>query len=233
MRAFAAAFVLLACGTHAVRVPPERITSAEVMPAGYLAMGNVVASCRRLDGFREVDGEPLASFDCDRSRLERVLAAQASAESGDVLVGTSCGRDGAVLRCSAIAARADGPPPRAGDIDPGPVPGAAAIARWDEPRPTTSFAIRVDFAPLVARFERPRRRATDVAEVAALPVSHRELGTLTTRCEADECELRELRHALRVAAGGLGASDLVGVRCFGRGDERECVASVAASEIAE
>jgi hypothetical protein len=69
--------------------------------------------------------------------------------------------------------------------------------------------------------------------VTALPVSHRGLGTLTTRCDSDECQLRELRQALRIAAGGLGASDLVGVRCFGREGERECVADVAVSDVDE
>ena len=122
---------------------------------------------------------------------------------------------------------------RRADPDPGPVPGPAVVERWDEPRASASLVIRVDFEPSVRHFERAKRPAAEVAEVAALPVSHRELGTLTTRCDADECELRELRHALRVAAGGLGASDLVGVRCFGRGDARECVADVAATPLDE
>lgn len=206
------------------------------MPAGYEAVGNVVASCSPFDGFQAIDGEPLASFDCQRARLERVLAERASEASAETLVGTRCGRDGSVLRCTAVAARPESPATRAKanpDHDPGPVPGPPAIERWDEPRASTALVIRVDFEPSVARFERKKRRASDVAEVAALPVSHRDLGILTTRCSADECELRELRHALRIAAGGLGASDLVGVRCFGRGDERECVANVAATEIDE
>jgi hypothetical protein len=113
------------------------------------------------------------------------------------------------------------------------VPGPRAIERWDEPRALASLAIRVDFEPSVSHFTRRKRHATEVAEVRALPVSHRELGTMTTRCEADECELGELRQALRIAAGGLGASDLVDVRCFGRNDAHECVADVAASEIDE
>ena len=245
MRLGAVALILSSCGAGAVRVPPERIASASVMPSGYEEVSKVVASCSALDGFQPTDGEPLASFDCNRARLERVLAERASEASAEMLVGTRCGRDGSVLRCSAVAARSDGASAGAarvdaasggakrGEPDPGPVPGPGAIERWDEPRASMALVIRVDFEPSVERFERKRRRASDVAEVAALPLSHRELGMLTTRCAADECELRELRQALRIAAGGLGASDLVGVRCFGRGDERECVANVAASEIDE
>jgi len=203
------------------------------MPDGYERVASVVASCRALDGFGELDGEPLASFDCNRARLERVLAERASEESADVLVATRCGRDGSVLRCKAVAARAESPRQVLAAPDPGPVPGPAVVERWDEPRASASLVIRVDFEPSVRHFERAKRRAAEVAEAAALPVSHRELGTLTTRCDADECELRELRHALRVAAGGLGASDLVGVRCFGRGDARECVADLAATPLDE
>jgi hypothetical protein len=234
MRTLAAALLLTACGAT-VRVAPERVRQAEALPAGYVAIGRVVASCCSLGGFQATDGEPLASFDCGRARLERVLAERAGDDGGDLLVGTSCGRDGSVLRCSATGARPEEPRMRNGapDSDPGPVPGARAIGRWDEPRASASLVIRVDFEPSVGRFERRGRAAAEVAEVAQLPVSHRALGTLTTRCDEDECELRELRHGLRVAAGGLGASDLVGVRCFGRNDVRECVASVAAAELDE
>ncbi len=224
------------CAASFPKVPPERITSASVMPPGYEAVGNVVVSCSPLEGFQATEGEPLASFDCNRGRLERVLAERASEASAEMLVGARCGRDGSVLRCSAVGARPESPSARTKPepaADPGPVPGPAAIERWDEPRAASAFVIRVDFEPSVARFERKKRRASDVAEVTALPLSHRELGILTTRCSADECELRELRQALRIAAGGLGASDLVGVRCIGRGDERECVANVAATQIDE
>jgi hypothetical protein len=236
MRAFAAAVLLGACGSSAVRVPPERVASAEVTPPGYEELGYVVASCRAIDGFRATDGEPLSSFDCRRERLERVLAERASEVSAEMLVGTTCGQDGSELRCTAMAARAEAPSLRVRSPsapDSGPVPGARAIERWDEPRAIAALVIRVDFEPSVPHFERKQRRATDVAEVVALPVSHRALGTMTTRCEAERCELGELRQALRIAAGGLGASDLVGVRCFGRNDQHECVADLAASEVDE
>ncbi|HVR20864.1 MAG TPA: hypothetical protein VMS65_14235 [Polyangiaceae bacterium] len=235
MRAVLAAALALGCGSAALRVPAEDVRPAETLPAGYETIGRVVASCRGLDGFRATDDVLLASFDCDRARLERVLAERVAELGGDVVVGTDCGRDGSVLRCTGAAARPDDERGKAtvSKSDPGPVPGARAVERWDEPRASVALVIRVDFEPTVEHFERARRRATDVAEVAALPVTHRELGLLTTRCDAEECELRELRQGLRIAAGGLGASDLVGVRCFGRDGERECVATLAASEVDE
>ena len=43
----------------------------------------------RSTDFGRTDGEPLASFDCNRARLERVLAEHASEESAEVLVATA------------------------------------------------------------------------------------------------------------------------------------------------
>jgi hypothetical protein len=209
------------------------------MPSGYESVGALVASCRSLDRVQSMDGEPLESFDCTTARLERVLAELASEASAAMLVGTRCGRDGRTLRCSATGAR---PASRtehvrlandARDPDPGPVPGPAAVMRWDEPRASAAEAIAIDLE-LKAEYEsRPRRSASDVAEPAQLPVSHRDVGTLSARCDAGECSPRELRQALRIAAGAIGVSDLVGVRCFERHEVRECVASAALSEVAE
>jgi hypothetical protein len=233
MRLLFALPLLVGCGAVAVRVPPEDIGRLEYLPAGYEELGRVTASCSPLGGFQSTSGELLASFDCNRKRLERVLAEDASAAGADILVGTGCGHEGRALRCIAYAARAEGPAGLRPATDEGPAPGPAAVERWDEPRARASLLIRVDFEPSVTGFSRRKRRAAEVAEVTAAPVSHRELGTMTTRCDADECELRELRQALRIAAGGLGASDLVGVRCFGRGGERECVAELAVSQVDE
>lgn len=233
MRALFTIPLLVACGTTAVRLPPDAIGRVDWLPAGYEEMGRVTASCSPISGFQSTQGELLASFDCNRQRLERMLAEDASQTGADVLVGTGCGHDGRALRCIAYTARAEGPARFPRESEEGPVPGPMAVERWDEPRARASLVIRVDFDPSVERFSRRKRRAAEVAEVAALPISHRELGTLTTRCDADECQQRELRQALRIAAGGLGASDLVAVRCFGRGGERECVADVAATIVDE
>ncbi|HEX6277496.1 MAG TPA: hypothetical protein VFZ53_30845, partial [Polyangiaceae bacterium] len=93
--------------------------------------------------------------------------------------------------------------------------------------------IEIDFELAGTYARRAPRRPSDVHEPAALPVSHREIGTLTARCEADACSPFELRQALRIAAGSLGVSDLVAVRCFERHALRECVAGAAQTELDE
>ena len=236
MRAIAWALVVAGCASALPPVPPERITRAGTMPAGYERVSAVVASCRSIDRVEALDGEPLDNFDCNRARLERVLAERASEASAEMLVGVSCGRDGRLLRCTATAARAESGVRRAKaapDPDPGPVPGPAVVERWDEPSASAAEDIEIDFE--LAGKLRPRRarRAADVGEAAALPVSHVDIGILTARCDADECSPRELRQALRIAAGALGASDLVGVRCFERRRVRECVADAAMSQVDE
>ena len=62
-RSLGIAMLLTGCGATAVRVAPENVQQAEALPAGYVAIGRVVASCSSVGGFRATDGEPLASFD--------------------------------------------------------------------------------------------------------------------------------------------------------------------------
>jgi hypothetical protein len=219
------------------RVPPERIGRAADMPAGYSSVENLVETCRALGHIETMDGEPLENFDCNRARLGRVLAERASEAGADLLVATQCGWEGRTLRCTATAARAHSHRANTAletsDYDPGPVPGPAVIERWDEPRASAAEAIEIDLELTGTYAARGVRRAADVAEPAALPVSHREVGTLTARCDSDECSPRELRQGLRIAAGAVGVSDLVAVRCFERNETRECVAGAAVSRIDE
>jgi hypothetical protein len=61
-----------------------------------------------------------------------------------------------------------------------------------------------------------------------LPPSHQLLGSLATACDA--CSELETRDALRIAAGRLGASDVVGVRCLAWGPGFQCAGSAAVPE---
>jgi hypothetical protein len=239
MRSLGLALAAAGCAASLPPVPPEQLGRAGAMPVGYERIESVVASCRSLDAVAAFSGEPLENFDCNRARLERVLAELVSEAGGEMVVGTRCGRDGRVLRCTATAARAESSAARekarrpARDSDPGPVPGPRAVERWDEPRASASETIEIDLELTHAYAPRRARRPAEVAEPATLPVSHREIGTLTARCDSDECASNELRQALRLAAGAIGVSDLVAVRCFERRDVRECVAGAAMTEIDE
>ena len=69
-----------------------------------------------------------------------------------------------------------------------------------------------------------------MAEFALLPAGHVELGVLRAHCAMGECDAEQAHAGLRMAAGGLGAAALVGVRCFALDGEESCVATLAATE---
>jgi hypothetical protein len=232
----------LACAAARPTVPAEAIERLEELPGAYSALGDVRASCTEREGWDSAYGEPLSSFDCTETRLRRVLAELASERGGDVLAEERCehlGSDRRELACGARVGRRPDAELRAKPLAPvstgdglsSPAPAAAEVRRADEPRARLAFEIRVDFEPRVARFAGARKPAEGVKWLTSLPLSHVELGVLRTFCDADECALADLRHALRVAAGGLGASDVIGARCATLDSESFCVAEVAAAEI--
>lgn len=231
--------VAFGCAAERGAISADAVEHLETLPPHYRALGHVGASCDSYEGFAAAYGQPLASFDCTEERLLRVLAELAVDSGGDVLAEVLCGADGLSLACRArVGLRPDAErrvrPLGEGSVAEGlssPAPSSAEVRRSDEPRARAAFAIEVDFEPRVSGFAGPRRSAEAVSWVASLPVSHVELGVLRTRCDADECALAELRHALRVAAGGLGASDVVAARCATLDAESWCVAEVAAAEV--
>jgi hypothetical protein len=124
-------------------------------------------------------------------------------------------------------ARATEPGPAAGQ-------GAAPAAGAAGDRVLSSelrHSIAVDLEPTRQSFARRPRPASEVGEALTLPVSHVELGSIRTRCAASACEVKDLRLALRMAAGGLGVSDLVGVSCATLAGEHECLATLSATEL--
>jgi hypothetical protein len=75
---------------------------------------------------------------------------------------------------------------------------------------------------------RPARDPQNVAEVLTFSPAHVVIGNLETRCE--ECAELSARDALRIAAGRIGASDVVGVRCLSQGNSQRCLAEAAVWE---
>jgi hypothetical protein len=91
--------------------------------------------------------------------------------------------------------------------------------------------IEVDLEPATKSFARRSRAAREVGVQLGVPVSHRPLGSLTTRCATKTCDSRDLRVALRVAAGSFGVSDVAEVACGVRHGAAFCVATLAAAEL--
>lgn len=231
--------ITMGCAAERPAISADAVERMESLPRDYRFLGDVGVSCEGYEGFEAAYGEPLSSFDCTEERLRRVLAELAVESGGDVLADELCGRAGPSLACRARVGQRPDTDRRARPLSEvaaadgfsSPAPSAAEVRRVDEPRARAVFSIEVDFEPRVPRFAGERRAAESVAWVASLPLSHVELGTLRTHCDAGECAVSELRHALRIAAGGLGGSDVVGARCATLDDESWCVAEVAAAEV--
>lgn len=206
---------------------PSDVTEHASLPPGYELGERVTERCSGTNGLRAIDGESLLDVDCNPERLSRMLRARAAERGSRVLIGRVCrvtGRQRFNAECTASLGEpsssvALGAGPRA-EATPAPTP--AQVLDLDEPRPQDGAAIRVSFAPQPQARRLPPRAYDRVAETAQASVGRRDLGQVSARCQG--CEERALRHALRVAAGRMGAGEVASVRCFQDGDER-CVAT--------
>jgi hypothetical protein len=202
------------------------VERVEVVPADHVALGSAKAGCATAPPWGRLDAEPLTRFECHPPVLERALAEQAAARGGTLLSGLRCRRSTAALSCTATIAA-----PQAGSSSLADGGDAPAKATADELRFATAEVIDVDLEPLSDEFTRRTRRADEVGVQLAVPVSHRPLGSLTARCAKSDCDSRDLRIALRVAAGALGVSDVAEVACGFRREDVFCVATLAAAEL--
>jgi len=219
-----AALAALGCTSVAPRPPHAPLERSETLPAGYDSLGVVSAACRVQPRKRSFRGEPATSFACGPSELARALVEQANARGGTLLARESCEREGEDgLVCSAEVARREASTP--GSSEPSLDFGDAD----DELLVTVASRIRIDFdsGGVIDRRARPAR---DVAEFVGLPVGHVEVGVMRAHCSPSDCGADEAHAGLRLAAGALGASELVGVRCVSFDGERACIATLGMSE---
>jgi hypothetical protein len=108
--------------------------------------------------------------------------------------------------------------------DVGPAPSAEQVLDLDEPRPQDADLIRVGFAPVSPGKGPLAPRSYDgVAETRVASVGPGVLGQVSARCEA--CDPSALRHALRVAAGRVGAGEVTAVKCFQDDGAARCIAT--------
>jgi hypothetical protein len=228
--------------TEAVIVPARGVSEAPALPSGYERLGELRGRCVLTTGFRAIDDELLSDVDCSERRLSRGLFEAAAEAGGDLLVDRQCASRSLDDRRTEIFCRAGVARPtadllatrglstRPAPAAERPAPGPEAVEHLDEPSVSATFGVRVAFTPKVRGFSFPPRRADLVHELAVLPATHRALGDLVTRCERD-CSQGDLRFALYAAAGRLGATEVVGVRCFSESAGSACVATAAAPEL--
>ncbi|HET7545067.1 MAG TPA: hypothetical protein VFK05_34615 [Polyangiaceae bacterium] len=254
----AAAALASACAGHfdpanfqgqreARRAEPEALLELSARTAELETLGTVRDHCLLQAGFRRLDGEALSDLDCSSERLLLVLRESAASAGGEALLGAHCSsrsvaststtRTATELSCAAEVARfRNGPLSKPRPLSAPrsfaasrPAPSAREVQRIDEPEASLAFRIALSFEPAVSHFERPALSGADVHELSRLPLSHQSIGDLSASCR-DECDERALRYGVLIAAGRLGAPDVVGIRCFRSASGASCVGTLAAPE---
>ena len=224
--------LVAACSSKPAVTPqgfqPSEVAELGALPLGYSAGETLRASCSSVRA-RAFEDEALGNVDCSTARLSRVLRARAGELRARFIVGKRChARDGerTQLTCTASLAfpservALEPGAPR----DAGPAPSAEQVLDLDEPRPQDADLIRVGFAPVAPGKGPLAPRSYDgVAETRIASVGPGVLGQVSARCEA--CQSSALRHALRVAAGRVGAGEVTAVKCFQDDGAARCIAT--------
>jgi hypothetical protein len=209
---------------------PSEVSELGALPLGYRAGETLQASCSSVRG-HAFENEALDNVDCNTARLSRVLRALAGEASARFIVGKRChargGGERTQLTCSARLAHAGervALAPRAAS-DLGPAPSPEQVLDLDEPRPQDAEQIRVGFAPVEPGPSAGLlpRGYDQVAETSLASVGRGVLGQVSARCAG--CESSALRHALRVAAGRVGAGEVTAVKCFRDDGAARCIAT--------
>jgi hypothetical protein len=231
---------------EARRAEPEALIELAAHTKELQTLGTVHDRCTLKPGFRRLADEALSDVDCSTERLLLALRESAANAGGQALLGTHCSSyppatsaaESYQLDCAAEVVRyrsaaSTRPLSAPGSLPPGrPAPTASEVKRIDEPEPSLAFRITVTFEPAISTFERPARRGAEVHELSLMPLSHRRLGDLVASCK-EGCDERALRYGVLIAAGRLGAPDVVGVRCFRSVRGSSCVGTLAAPELRE
>ena len=230
---------------EARRAEPEALLDLAAPTDELESLGTVHDSCTLKPGFRRLDDEALSDLDCSSERLLFALRESAASAGGEALVGAHCASrrldattpEAYELHCAAEVARSRKgawahPRPLSAPRSHAqgrPAPSASEVHRIDQPDASLAFRISLHFEPTVPKFARPARSGADVHELPRMPLSYTSLGDLAARCEGG-CDESALRYGVLIAAGRLGAPDVVGVRCFRLAGGNSCVGTLAAPE---
>ncbi|HVW27308.1 MAG TPA: hypothetical protein VHC69_18210 [Polyangiaceae bacterium] len=223
------------------RVEPRLRLATDVsiepaVPETALYLGDVVARCRADSGVVAIDHESLADVDCSETLLVSALREKAASVGGAALVGLRCtatteSSDGAlasVLRsCSAAVAGA------ATDANGAFRRGAPPEFVLQDYDPSEAFSVKVTLVPAE---ERPAPRqpipSDAVTELAFVPPGRVVVGDIVAKGNGP-CSRAAVRHAVRAAAGRVGATDVVGIACVRRERGFVCTGRATRPEIDE
>jgi hypothetical protein len=214
-------------------VDSANVRMAPTLPAGYEAIGRIDARCRADDGVVGIDDESLADVDCSEALLGAAIREKAAEVGGEVLVGLTCrqsvdrrsdGLESTLYVCFANVAM---PRDTTSTCRGTPAEGAGPVWRAEE-----AFDVAVSVRP-VDSSARPRRAAPTerVAELAFLPIGRVVMGDIVAR--GPEADRAAVRHAVRAAAGRVGASDVVGIACVHDDDGWLCTGRATRPEVDE
>ncbi|HWA76388.1 MAG TPA: hypothetical protein VG937_28815 [Polyangiaceae bacterium] len=216
----ALALSLPGCAHHARPVEFQGLSSARVVsadavievsatPRGAERLGRLFVRCRPVvpdESFSELS---LLDVDCSEQRLRRLLREAASEHGGDVLSELSCEQRASISCRATLARREQGSAP---SVKGRPI---------EDVRGELGAEVLVSFESSGLPGRRSPRAPHNVREVSTLGPAQLPLGNLETRCEA--CSELSAREALRIAAGQLGAADVVAVRCVSQGTAQRCL----------
>lgn len=208
---------------------PGAVRVSPLLPVDHALIGEVRSECTLTEGRDHIDDEWLSDVDCTELRLYDALRNAAAWSGGALLVGPSCHarrRSGkrVVVGCEARVARPTSGKP-SGTAPP--EEGAELALRLDDPSGVQAWRMRASFEPRGIPAARAPRRADAVLEVTRAPLAAESLGTVRVACVSAPCAIEGVRAGVRVAAGRLGASHVVGVHCVDVPDEPWCVGEAA------
>jgi hypothetical protein len=213
-------------------VEPVEVRESAALPAGYRVLGRVSSGCDLVRDPADYDGAWLSDVDCSSVRVETALRAAAAEVGGEMLVARDCqwsGRSDAArrsLRCTALVARAETRSLTPNAMPPSRELSPRAVWALDDPTGIHAWNLRVSFYENGSAGSRGPRRADLVSEQPTMPLGRRVLGDVRVECDHG-CPLGAARAGVRVVAGRLGASDVVGTRCAREGAGWLCVATAA------
>jgi len=219
----------MASGVHFAGTPQPPVATADAVEVGAHAppelhrLGGLSVECSPLAPDEDVAGVRASDLSCSSEFLRAALREAAAAAGGTFLLVPECDdkRRGGRTSWLACAAEVFGP------VDAKPAPAPAAAGSLGSLR--EAWHISVDFWPAPGRQRAAPRAAESVAEVDFPRVGQLRLGDLSATCPAG-CAPGSLRRGLRAAAGWLGATTLVDVRCIQQGRASSCTASISSPE---